>query len=119
VEAESIKRSLVLEQENPTNGLSVIRVTERNYGAEVNGRSYWSQCREAYLLVLTHNLGALLFIELFYRAGQDSWLPFRGRPRGRTVLCRPSLVAICNDSDAVSARFTRRSQSPGRHTAGR
>ena len=44
-------------------------MTERNYGAEVNGRSYWSQCREAYLLVLTHNLGALLFIELFYRAG--------------------------------------------------
>ena len=47
---------------------STFSMAKRNYGAEVNGRSYWSQCREAYLLVLTHNLGILVIIEVFYRA---------------------------------------------------
>ena len=44
---------------------SIFSMVKRNYGPEVNGRTYWSQCREAYLLVLTHNLGILLLIELF------------------------------------------------------
>ena len=47
---------------------SVFSMAKRNYGSEVAGLTYWSQCRDVYLLVLTHNLGILLFIELFYRA---------------------------------------------------
>ena len=40
-----------------------------NWGDTIYARKYWAQCREMMLLVLTHNIAVLLFVnELFYRA---------------------------------------------------
>ncbi|MDP6634131.1 MAG: hypothetical protein QGG42_04495, partial [Phycisphaerae bacterium] len=44
---------------------------KRNLGSALNGRSYWSQCRELMLLAITHNIMIIMPAELFYRAGQD------------------------------------------------
>ena len=41
---------------------------KRNGGAALSAVTYWSQCREMYQVVLTHNLGILLIVEVFYRA---------------------------------------------------
>jgi hypothetical protein len=47
---------------------------KRNYGSALRAKGYWSQCREMLLLVLTHNIGIILFLdELFYRAGQEHY----------------------------------------------
>ena len=50
---------------------TVFSMIKRNYTDSLSARSYWSQCRDMILLVLTHNLGIILLVkELFYRAGQ-------------------------------------------------
>jgi len=50
---------------------TVISMIKRRQGPHVHGRSYWSQCRDLHLLVLTHNVMILVIIEVFYRAGQN------------------------------------------------
>jgi len=47
---------------------TVMSMIKRRQGAHVNGRSYWSQCRDLRLLVLTHNVLLLMFVRVFYRA---------------------------------------------------
>ena len=41
---------------------------KRRLGAAVNARKYWSQCRELFLKVLTHNIMLLYAAAGFYRA---------------------------------------------------
>lgn len=55
---------------------TVMSMIKRRQAAHVNGRSYWSQCRDLHLLTLTHNVLILVVIELFYRAGHST---FSGR----------------------------------------
>lgn len=50
---------------------TVISMIKRRQGAHVRGVTYWSQCRDLRLKVLTHNVMILLRITLFYRAGQN------------------------------------------------
>ena len=47
---------------------TVISMIKRRQGAHVHGRSYHSQCRDLRLLVITHNIMILVFVEVFYRA---------------------------------------------------
>ena len=48
---------------------TVFSMIKRNCGDTIYARKYWAQCREMMLLVLTHNIAVLLFVnELFYRA---------------------------------------------------
>jgi hypothetical protein len=50
---------------------TVFSMIKRNFTDSLTGRSYWPQCRDMMLLVLTHNLAIVLLVkELFYRAGQ-------------------------------------------------
>jgi len=51
---------------------TVMSMIKRNLGETVYARSYWSQCREMMLLVLTHNLAIILWLirKLFYRASR-------------------------------------------------
>jgi hypothetical protein len=49
---------------------TVYSMIKRNQGSELGARSYWSQCREMLLKVLTHNFAIIQLVkELFYRAG--------------------------------------------------
>jgi hypothetical protein len=49
---------------------TVFSMIKRNYGDTLYARTYWSQCREMMLMVLTHNIAVVLLVkELFYRAG--------------------------------------------------
>jgi hypothetical protein len=52
---------------------TVISMLKRRLEAFVRGRTAWSQRRELRLKVLTHNVMILLRVEVFYRAGQDSF----------------------------------------------
>ena len=48
---------------------TVFSMIKRNLGSALHSRSYWAQCREMMLLVITHNIMILIHVELFYRAG--------------------------------------------------
>jgi Transposase DDE domain len=50
---------------------TVVSMLKRRQGAYVRGRSYYSQCRELRLMVLTHNVMILVCVRLFYIAGQN------------------------------------------------
>jgi hypothetical protein len=50
---------------------TVISMIKRRQGSFVRGRTYWSQCRDLHLIVLTHNVMILVRVEVFYRAGQN------------------------------------------------
>jgi len=54
---------------------TVFSMIKRNLGSALHGRSYWSQCRELMLMVITHNIMIILPVELFYRAGQNYFIP--------------------------------------------
>ncbi len=48
---------------------TIFSMCKRRFGFVVHARSYWAQNREMLLMVLTHNIGIILFVkELFYRA---------------------------------------------------
>jgi len=47
---------------------TVMSMIKRRQGAHVQGRSYWSQCRDLRLLALTHNVMILVVVKVFYRA---------------------------------------------------
>ena len=67
---------------------TVFSMIKRNVGEVVYARSYWAQCREMMLLVLTHNIAVLLLIkELFYRACRTPLIRVN-RKRCRTPLIR-------------------------------
>jgi hypothetical protein len=48
---------------------TVMSMIKRRQGAHARGRTYYSQCRDLRLMVLTHNIMILLCRYLFYRAG--------------------------------------------------
>jgi hypothetical protein len=50
---------------------TVFSMIKRNLGSALNGRSYWSQCREMMLLAITHNIMIVMPAELFYTAAQN------------------------------------------------
>ena len=53
---------------------TVMSMIKRRQGFHTPGRSYHSQCRDLYLLALTHNAMILVIIQVFYRAGRESIL---------------------------------------------
>jgi Transposase DDE domain len=42
---------------------------KRRLGSALRARSYWSQCREIILRVITHNVMSVIRVRVFYRAG--------------------------------------------------
>jgi hypothetical protein len=46
-------------------GFSMLK---RRLATTVNGRDYWSQCRELFLLAITYNVLLLVQLEVFYKA---------------------------------------------------
>lgn len=46
---------------------TVFSMLKRRLGSAVSGRSYWSQCRDLVLRLLTHNV-MIRYLEVFYRA---------------------------------------------------
>ena len=52
---------------------TVNSMVKRRLGSALRARSYWSQCREIILRVITHNVMIVLHVRVFYKA---SCLPF-------------------------------------------
>jgi hypothetical protein len=48
---------------------TVMSMIKRRQGSHAPARSYRSQCRDLYLMALTHNIMILIFLQVFYRAG--------------------------------------------------
>lgn len=55
---------------------TVNSMIKRRLGSALRARTYWSQCREIILRVVTHNVMIVAIIRVFYRAGH---YPFRLR----------------------------------------
>ncbi len=51
---------------------TVFSMLKRNLGSWVRGQSYWSQCRELLLKVITHNV-MILYLRVFYGAGTNGF----------------------------------------------
>jgi hypothetical protein len=58
---------------------TVMSMLKRRQGCHAHGRTYRSQCRDLYLMALTHNAMILVIVKVFYRAGCG---PFPQPPRG-------------------------------------
>jgi hypothetical protein len=43
-------------------------MVKRRLGSALRARSYWSQCREIILRVITHNVMIVVRVKVFYRA---------------------------------------------------
>ena len=54
---------------------TVVSMIKRNQLPFVRGRSYPAQCRDLRLMALTHNVMILMFVRVFYRAGQNYFSP--------------------------------------------
>ncbi len=50
---------------------TVNSMIKRRLGSALRARSYWSQCREIILRVITHNVMIVATIRVFYRAGDS------------------------------------------------
>jgi len=48
---------------------TVNSMAKRRLGAALRARSYWSQCREIILRIITHNVMIVIRVRVFYRAG--------------------------------------------------
>jgi hypothetical protein len=51
---------------------TVMSMIKRRQGSHAPARRYHSQCRDLYLMALTHNVMILLVLRVFYRAGRES-----------------------------------------------
>lgn len=60
---------------NRTQVETVISMIKRRQGSHVHGRKYQSQCRDLRLMALTHNAMILLYLQVFYRAISDLFIP--------------------------------------------
>ena len=65
---------------------TVMSMIKRRQGSFCRGKTYWSQCRELNLMVITHNIMILRRTKVFYRAAAS---PLTPRP-----LYRSSLLSI-------------------------
>ena len=54
---------------------TVNSMIKRRLGSAPRARSYWSQCREIILRVITHNVMIAIHVRVFYRAGMSPFLP--------------------------------------------
>jgi hypothetical protein len=43
-------------------------MVKRRLGSALRARSYWNQCREIILRVITHNVMIVIRVRVFYRA---------------------------------------------------
>src|SRR4051794_26554314 len=59
---------------------TVNSMIKRRLGSALRARSYWSQCREIILRVITHNVMIVVCVRVFYKAGSTG---FPG------LICRP------------------------------
>jgi Transposase DDE domain len=50
---------------------TVNSMIKRLLGSALRARSYWSQCREIMLRVITHNVMIVIRVKVFYRAGRN------------------------------------------------
>jgi len=48
---------------------TVMSMIKRRQGSHAPARHYHSQCRDLYLMALTHNIMILILLEVLYRAG--------------------------------------------------
>jgi hypothetical protein len=53
---------------------TVMSMIKRRQGSYTRGVTHWSRCRDLRLLVLTHNILLLVFVQVFYRAGGAAFL---------------------------------------------
>jgi DDE family transposase len=60
---------------------TVNSMIKRRLGSALRARSYWSQCREIILRVITHNVMIVIRVRVFYRATRQA-IPLMPRPRG-------------------------------------
>jgi hypothetical protein len=52
---------------------TVNSMVKRRLGSALRARTYWSQCREIILRVITHNVMIVAIIRVFYRAGHSTF----------------------------------------------
>jgi hypothetical protein len=71
---------------------TVNSMIKRRLGSALRARSYWSQCREIILRVITHNVMIIIRVRVFYRAIMNP-------PRVRVLFARRSLETISEASD--------------------
>jgi Transposase DDE domain len=64
---------------------TVNSMIKRRLGSALRARSYWSQCREIILRVITHNVMIVIRVRVFYRAGQNY---LNGMINSSDLLCR-------------------------------
>ena len=70
---------------------TVMSMIKRRQGFHTAGHSYHSQCRDLYLMALTHNAMILVIIQVFYRAVASPFLP---RPLFFPALAIPRADAL-------------------------
>ena len=68
---------------------TVNSMIKRRLGSALRARSYWSQCREIILRVITHNVMIVAKIKVFYRAVLTRFRPRRNLGRRFTVTGSP------------------------------
>ena len=76
-------------------GYSMIK---RNLSDELTARSYWPQCRELRLLVITHNILILLIIKVSDRALPTAY----SCPFSALMLAHPPLLTLALSSQRQS-----------------
>ena len=69
---------------------TVNSMIKRLLGSALRARSYWSQCREIVLRVITHNVMIVIRVHLFYRAASTPCITPPGRRARRTTNGAPS-----------------------------
>src|SRR5205814_4949442 len=57
-------------------GETVFSMIKRRLATAVQGRTYWSQCRELWLLAITHNLMILYAIKGFLHSTPDPFFAY-------------------------------------------
>jgi hypothetical protein len=66
---------------------------KRRLGSALRARSYWTQCREIILRVITHNVMIVARIRVFYRAGHR-------RKRGQERMALSEELTLCQQGFA-------------------
>jgi hypothetical protein len=87
---------------------TVFSMIKRNFGDTIRARTYWAQCREMMLLVLTHNIAIILLLrELFYKAGQESFFGdfcFVWWDRGAVISYQSTVIRVSVGGDQPRCR---------------
>ena len=89
---------------------TVNSMVKRRLGSALRARTYWSQCREITLRVITHNVMIVAIIRVFYRAAQSP-LPSLHSYRITCALmhkkgCSPLAPTRLNITTTLSTRYS-------------